>query len=410
MSRGKITLGLGVTLALLFALSFLTQSTTASDSSTESRFIGGVQSLPVTANLIGDWRVSCRTVHVGPATVIDQSLGRVHLGAFVAVAGTFRSDGSIDATKLTVVPVLLPLPVTCSPPSGSPAPTPSPRPSPPPVLPPCFDFFGIIDSLPASGLVGDWSVSHRTVHVSSTTVLKQEQGPMVVGAFVEVKGCLRTDGSLDASLIEVRHRPTVNLPPFPFFELFGVVNGLPPAPFVGDWNVGGRTVHVTTDTHLEAMFRPLVLGSLVRVMGGLLNDGSIDANRIAIIRNGDTGHQVNFFEVFGTVQVLAPGPDFVGDWLVSGITVHVSANTPIAQSAGRPLAVGVRFMIVGTQQSDLSLNAARIVVMRPVNVPESFVAQNYHDFLNREPDDGGLNFWAGQKSAGAIPLALKTSA
>ena len=396
MSRRKITISFGVVLALLFVFSSFSHNTSASDNAAESRFIGGVQSLPATANFIGDWLVSCHTVHVGPATAINQSLGRVRLGAFVAVEGTLRPDGSIAATKVIVVPVLLPLPVTCPPPSASPTPTPSPRPFPLP--PPCFDFFGVIGGLPAGGLIGDWNISHRTVHVTATTVLKQEQGPATVGALVVVKGCLRTDGSIDASLIEVRRRPIINLPPFPFFELFGVVNTLPPAPFIGDWDVAGRTVHVTSSTRLEPMFRPLVVGSLVRVLGGLNNDGSINANRIWVLRNGDTGRHVNFFELFGTVQVLAPPPTFVGDWMVSGLTVHVNGNTRIAQSAERPLAVGARVLIVGTQRPDLSLNAARVVVLRPVNTPQAFVSQNYADFLNRDPDAGGLSFWADQIS------------
>ncbi|HYE14015.1 MAG TPA: Calx-beta domain-containing protein, partial [Pyrinomonadaceae bacterium] len=32
----------------------------------------------------------------------------------------------------------------------------------------------------------------------------------------------------------------------------------------------------------------------------------------------------------------------------------------------------------------------------PVDDPTFFVRQHYHDFLNREPDDGGLRFWSGQ--------------
>src|SRR5205807_9845917 len=32
----------------------------------------------------------------------------------------------------------------------------------------------------------------------------------------------------------------------------------------------------------------------------------------------------------------------------------------------------------------------------PVDNSQFFVRQHYHDFLNREPDTSGLNFWAAQ--------------
>ena len=40
----------------------------------------------------------------------------------------------------------------------------------------------------------------------------------------------------------------------------------------------------------------------------------------------------------------------------------------------------------------------------PIDESRAFVRQQYHDFLNREPDESGLNFWVGQiESCGADP-------
>src|SRR5512140_471341 len=66
-----------------------------------------------------------------------------------------------------------------------------------------FDFTGIIQTLPASGMTGDWTVAGKTVHVTATTEIRQEDGVAAVGASVEVTGSLRADGSVDASRIEV---------------------------------------------------------------------------------------------------------------------------------------------------------------------------------------------------------------
>ncbi len=51
-----------------------------------------------------------------------------------------------------------------------------------------IEFVGSINALPSSGLIGDWTVGTRTVHVSSSTRIDQEDGKAAVGALVEVAG------------------------------------------------------------------------------------------------------------------------------------------------------------------------------------------------------------------------------
>ena len=65
-------------------------------------------------------------------------------------------------------------------------------------------FEGAIESLPQGGLIGDWRVAGRTVHVSSSTEIDQDDGPAVIGAQVEVKGTTLPDGSTNATRVEVR--------------------------------------------------------------------------------------------------------------------------------------------------------------------------------------------------------------
>jgi len=64
-------------------------------------------------------------------------------------------------------------------------------------------FQGPIESLPAGGLIGDWRVAGRTVHVSAATEIRQENGPAIVGAQVEVRGAPQADGSTNATRVEV---------------------------------------------------------------------------------------------------------------------------------------------------------------------------------------------------------------
>src|SRR5262249_7502549 len=67
-----------------------------------------------------------------------------------------------------------------------------------------FEFRGTIQSLPnTAGFIGDWVVNGRTVRVSSRTEIERKSAQVAVGAFVEVEGCLQTDGSVLAKEIEV---------------------------------------------------------------------------------------------------------------------------------------------------------------------------------------------------------------
>jgi DNA-binding beta-propeller fold protein YncE/cytochrome c553 len=54
-------------------------------------------------------------------------------------------------------------------------------------------------------------------------------------------------------------------------------------------------------------------------------------------------------------------------------------------------------------------NDAASAGQNPVGDPAFFVREHYHDFLNREPDDSGLNFWTGQlNECGADARCLET--
>ena len=66
-------------------------------------------------------------------------------------------------------------------------------------------FSGAIETLPsAPNRVGDWKVAGRTIHVSTATKIDQSKGQVAVGVLVEVDGLLQTDGSINASEIEVK--------------------------------------------------------------------------------------------------------------------------------------------------------------------------------------------------------------
>lgn len=226
-------------------------------------FVGQVNALP-SSGFVGDWTVGNRTVHVTSSTTIDQDDGQIVLGSLIEVKGTVRPDGSIDATKIEV--------------EETPSPSPSPKPSP---SPGCHQFEGTIQTLPSTqGFLGDWVVDGFTVHVTSSTIIEREDSaPIVLGAPVEITGCLRQDGTIDATKIGVERVKSPEQPPC--FEVFGQIQTLPNTQgFIGDWTVGGRTVHVTSTTILRTEEGGIAVGAHVEVKGCLQPDGSLTASLI----------------------------------------------------------------------------------------------------------------------------------
>ena len=105
----------------------------------------------------------------------------------------------------------------------------------------------MIEALPNTpGFIGDWTVSGRTVRVSSATEIEQEDGQVMVGATVEVEGFVQTDNSVMAKEIEVESGPGKE------FEFRGVVEVLPDTMGrIGDWTVSGTVVHVSAATMIK---------------------------------------------------------------------------------------------------------------------------------------------------------------
>ncbi|MEN3330713.1 MAG: hypothetical protein V7641_78, partial [Blastocatellia bacterium] len=124
-------------------------------------------------------------IHGSTATLINTEHGAVAVGAFVEENGTQQTDGSINATRIEFNPS-----------SGGGSNTTEGQ---------ATGFKGTIQALPGTtNLIGDWTISGRTVHVISSTKLRSEHGPLAVGVRVKVKGLLMNDGTVVATKIQVR--------------------------------------------------------------------------------------------------------------------------------------------------------------------------------------------------------------
>lgn len=291
----------------------------------EARFTGFVTTLPA-AGLIGDWVVKGRTVRVSNATHIKMEHGLVAVNAFVEVKGFPEADGSVTADDITV---------DASPGNGRE-----------------FDFEGFVGKLPAGGLTGDWTVDGHTVHVAAATRLKQEQATAALNAFVDVKGILLGDGTINATEIEVEAAPGSSRQ----FDFHGFIDKLPDSGLIGDWTVDGHTIHVAGDTHVHQENGIAAENAFVRVTGMLLADGSIAAKDVRVeaspVREGRV-------KLDGFVEQL-PIAGLIGDWIVSGRKVHVSVDTSIKRKKSLVVAVGSLVEVNGVLEADGTITAGKI--------------------------------------------------
>ncbi len=294
----------------------------------EFKFTGTVEVLPDTMGRIGDWTVSGAVVHVTPTTMIEQDDAPVAVGVKVEVKGAKRADGSVDAFEIEVE---------------------SDRDDDGQV-----EFKGTIESLPDTpGRIGEWSVGGRKVNVTASTRIKPDAASVAIGFFVQVKGTQRPDGSIDATEIEVKSRGGGG---GSFVEFHGAVEMLPGTPGqIGVWTVSGRMVNVSANTKIKSEDGPVAVGSKVEVKGSLQADSSINAVKIEVDDRDDE------FEFKGTIESLPSTADLVGDWKVSGRTVHVTASTEIERKYGMVM-VGAFVEVEGALQSDGSVNATEIEV------------------------------------------------
>lgn len=215
------------------------------------------------------------------------------------------------------------------------------------------EFTATVQSLPSGSFIGDWQVGGRTIHVTSSTRINEEDGRITVGAVVKVEGRSRSDNSVDATEIELRQAGAGGEAKFK-----GTIESFP-ASLVGDWQIGGRTIHVSAATRIETEDGPVAVGAFVEVEGTMRADGSMDAAKIEVKSNPAGGDGRD--ELKGTIESLPSSPDLVGDWRVSGRTVHVSSATIIDREHGA-VAVGAFVEVHGAQQTDGSINATRIEV------------------------------------------------
>ncbi|NOZ05556.1 MAG: hypothetical protein GXP41_04275 [Chloroflexi bacterium] len=316
--------------------------------------------------------------------------------------------------SMTPDPSETPEPSMTPDPSETPEPSMTPDPSETPGPGPRVEFRGMIHELIPSDAdpqhagvamvapLANAPAPMAQVHVTTDTKIEGPDDTILTFAdlqvdnHVEVKGVVQVDGSVLAQRIRVQRMgtpepsetPDPTRTPEPTetpghghhrAEVHGWISELTPSDADPDHagtmivSLGDvvTSVEVTTDTQIfgkkhddanvlgaedmQLTFADLQVGDHVEVKGETQNDGSLLAQLIHV-EGGDRHH--GNVEFRGPIESLPDTTDFIGTWVVAGISVTVNADTRIE---GTP-EVGAWAEVKATRQSTGDLLATKIEV------------------------------------------------
>ncbi|MEZ4662463.1 MAG: DUF5666 domain-containing protein [Caldilineaceae bacterium] len=213
------------------------------------------------------------------------------------------------------------------------------------------DVKGIVETMPSPGLVGIWKIGGVEYNATAATHFEQNDGPLVVGACVQVEYLSSTT---PRTAVEIKTEdqeecsgggngtPSPTGTPTTEAEVRGRVDSFP-ANLVGDWVVNGVTYSATNATefkeehgafgdnvcvkiHYDATSTPFVMRE-IETEHDFRCDGA-----------GGSGGDDDENELYGVLQSFPDG--FIGPWNVGGVTVEVDASTELDAEHG-PFEVGV---------------------------------------------------------------------
>ena len=236
---------------------------------------------------------------------------------------------------------------------------------------------GIVQSMPSSGLIGDWVIGGTTYRTTASSEIEESNGPFAVGACVEVEyatdstpfgvnklatqDASKCDGNASATpdstgtpdasptpSITTTTRPDSTGTPDAEREVKGIVSVMPSPSLIGTWVIDGVEYIANSSTEFEQDDGPFVVGACVEVKF-LASTTPYVAHEIKTEKQSDcsvdgtptpspTGTPGDERAVYGHIDSFPA--DLVGDWVVGGVTYRATTSTEFEPEYG-PFAVGV---------------------------------------------------------------------
>lgn len=374
----------GLTIALFTALSLLAAGWAPAQAD-DGEWIGLVEAMPADG-LIGDWLVGGRAFATDANTEFRTEKGALALGACVEVEFDSASPERADkiATKSSDDCQETPTPSETATPDETT--TPSPTASVTPSATPTDDgdddgddddgdeTKGRVDQMPARGLVGDWTINGVAYAATASTRFRQSDGPLVVGACVEVKF---SGAAAPFVLREIETEDDDDCHPEPTatpsptgapdgVERYGRLDSFP-AGLVGDWEIDGVAYVANANTEFKTRHGPFAVGACIKVHTTTVAPPfvarEIETEQQYRCGGDDDGGANAEGELYGVLQSFPDG--LVGEWNIGGMSFIADATTEFKQERGQ-FAVGVTVkahFVVG----DDGLNHAREIETKFAN-------------------------------------------
>ena len=196
---------------------------------------------------------------------------------------------------------------------------------------------GRIEVMPASGLIGEWTIGGSTYTTVAETEFDQEEGAFAVGVCVKLH--LKQDR---ITLREMDSEPAGDCSGSggddddeDGREVYGIVETMPMTGFVGSWVISGGTYTVTAQTEIKQKYGPIEVGSCVEVE--LTQDESavreLQSKRDANCNDDDDSDPgIGRGELYA--RLVSFPPDLIGQWVIGVITMTADANTEFKQRNG----------------------------------------------------------------------------
>ncbi len=206
-----------------------------------------------------------------------------------------------------------------------------------------MEWTGIVITRPI-GVAGTWVVGGMSFEATSSTLLKQEHGPLTVGACAQVK--YQMNGSVRQALSiasQEAHKCSGDDDDHgEHMKVYSYVNVLPagfPITLTGEWVIGNVTYTAGITTHFEQEHGAFAVGQCVGVEyisdthRTALEIETVPAFKCQVPSGGGIPRAV----IHGIVESFPP--ELVGTWTVSGTVYTATASTRFEQEHG-PFFVG----------------------------------------------------------------------
>ena len=197
-----------------------------------------------------------------------------------------------------------------------------------------LSWVGRIETRPTSGAMGTWTVRRHLFSVTNATQIKEELGPLNVGACAEVK-YVSAGGADTATRIE-RQLDAICGGSGDGGEqkVYAFIEVIPPGN-IGVWGIGGQSYTSTSSTLLRQEHGPFVAGVCAEVEFTSAA-GSNTARSIATQEPYNCSNGTFLSSAVGTVGAFPAG--LIGTWQIGGVSYEATSSTSFQQRS--PFAIG----------------------------------------------------------------------